>query len=217
MKTLKHATVTGSLGKIVKPPAIFLLFGLMGFTFLAEGQGIIIQDPRAVSNYWKNYIENQSGMKFMSAASKAPPGAFSAEERIYTNPSGRSWANRPLPEGGRPGPTYYDLNPAPRVSKYYPKFNTPSYAAPNYTPQVQNGRTLQWKTGAGQQLRLDRLYVGRDAKLVLQVLGRPDKVSWQYDTWTYQNLNIENPSTRKQYRNVTFAVKKGRIKVASVY
>lgn len=39
MKTLKHATVTGSLGKIVKPPAIFLLFGLLGFAFLAEGQG----------------------------------------------------------------------------------------------------------------------------------------------------------------------------------
>jgi len=135
--------------------------------------------------------------------------------RDYTDPIyPDEMANRPL---GRPGPAYYYLNPAPRVSKYYPKFNAPSYPAPNYTPQVQNGRTLQWKTGAGQQLRLDRLYVGRDAKLVLQVLGRPDKVSWQYDTWTYQNLNIENPSTRKQYRNVTFAVKKGRIKVASVY
>jgi len=177
MKTLKHATVTGSLGKIVKPPAIFLLFGLMGFTFLAEGQGIIIQDPRAASNYWKNYIENQSGMKFMSAASKSSPEDWT--DRIIRGPGGGRWANRPV---RRTGPTYYYLNPAPRVPRYYPKFNTPSYTAPNYTPQLQSGRTLQWQTGAGQQYRLDRLYVGLDANLVLKAFGRPDKVSWQYDT-----------------------------------
>ena len=160
MKTTKHASFNGSLGKIVKTPAIFLLFGLMGFTFLAEGQGITIQDPRAASNYWKNLIENQPR--------PARPGNFSAEERIYTGP-GSKWANKPW--GG-----------PPLVPSYYSKFDTPSYTPPNYTHQLQSGRTLQWKTGAGQQLRVDRLYVGLDANLILKAFGRPDKVSWQYST-----------------------------------
>jgi hypothetical protein len=207
MKTLKHTTVTSNLGKILKSPAIFLLFGLMEFTFLAEGQGIIVQAPRAASNYWKNLIENQP------RPCRARPGDFSAEERIYSGP-GSEWANRPW---RRTGPTYYYVNPAPRVPKYYQKFTPPSYAAPNYTPQVQSGRTLQWKTGAGQQLRLDRLYVGLDANLILKAFGRPDKVSWQYSTWTYQNLNIQNPLTGRQYRNVTFVVKNRKIQVASVH
>ena len=166
-----------SLSKIVKTRAIFMLFGMMGLTFLAEGQtGIqgIMSDPRDYT------------------------------DPIYTGP-GSEMANRPL---GRP--SY-------RARGVYPKFHTPSYIAPNSTPQMQSGRTLQWKTGAGQQFRLDRLYVGQDANLVLQALGRPDKVSWQYDTWTYQNLNIQNPSTRRQYHNVTFVVKNRKIKVASVH
>ena len=212
MKTLKHTTVTSNLGKIAKAPAIFLLFGLMGFTFLAEGQGIIIQDPRAASNYWKNYIESQTGMKFMGAGMKSSNEMW--DEPIIRGPGGGRWANRPV---RRTGPTYYYLNPAPRVPRHYPEFNTPSYAAPNYTPQVQSGRTLQWKTGAGQQLRVDRLYVGLDANLVLKAFGHPDKVSWQYSTWTYQNLNIQNPSTRRQYHNVTFVVKNRKIRVASVH
>ena len=204
MEIQKQTTVTGSLDKIVKTPAIFLLLGLMGFTFLAKGQGIIIQDPRAVSNYWKKQAEAWSGQKFLKPEIKGDPRRH---ERHYTGPNSK-WANKPFRSRARVVLTLADFRR---------KFNTPSYTAPNYTPQLQSGRTLQWKTGAGQQNRLDRLYVGRDAKLVLQVLGRPDKVSWQYDTWTYQNLNIENLSTRRQYRNVTFAVKKGRIKVASVY
>lgn len=39
MEILKHKTITGDPGKIVKTPAIFLLLGLMGSTFLANGQG----------------------------------------------------------------------------------------------------------------------------------------------------------------------------------
>ena len=134
---------------------------------------------------------------------RARAGDFSAEERIYSGP-GSKWANRPW-------------RGTPLVPSYYSKFDTPSYTPPNYTHQLQSGRTLQWKTGAGQQLRLDRLYVGLDANLILKAFGRPDKVSWQYSTWTYQNLNIQNPLTGRQYRNVTFVVKNRKIQVASVH
>ena len=198
MKTIKYSTmISSSLSKIVKTRAIFMLFGMMGLTFLAQAQAPYsgwVMDGRTMNEKMDRLDAAMSGIM-------SNPRDYT--DRLYTDPM----ANRPL---GRPGPTYY------------PKFNTPSYPAPNYIPQRpthqrQSGRTLQWKTGAGQQLRLDRLYVGLDANLILKAFGRPDKVSWQYSTWTYQNLNIQNPLTGRQYRNVTFVVKNRKIQYASVH
>lgn len=39
MRTQKHTSFIGNLSKIVKTPTIFLFFGMMGLTFLAEAQG----------------------------------------------------------------------------------------------------------------------------------------------------------------------------------
>ena len=40
MRTQKHTSFIGNLSKIVKTPTIFLFFGMMGLTFLAEAQGL---------------------------------------------------------------------------------------------------------------------------------------------------------------------------------
>ena len=136
----------------------------------------------------------------MGAGMRSSPEGW--DERTITGPGGGpSLANRPWGAARTPTlPAIYDHR---------------NYS--NRTPQRQSGRTLQWKTGAGQQLRLDRLYLGLDANLILKAFGHPDKVSWQYSTWTYQNLNIQNPLTGRQYRNVTFVVKNRKIQYASVH
>jgi len=66
MKTLKHTTVTSNLGKIVKPPAIFLLFGLMGFTFLAKAQENRVpkfqaEKARHLNSAWQHFKMGRAG------------------------------------------------------------------------------------------------------------------------------------------------------------
>ena len=59
---------------------------------------LLVQDEQQWSNFWKNWAEQNSGMKFMGDNLKSDQSWN--DEPIYTGP-GSEWANRPLTNRGR--------------------------------------------------------------------------------------------------------------------